>query len=609
MCGFVVAVNCDEDIIDWIQDSLLKLKRRGPDFAGFLKQENVYFGATRLAMVDKQERSNQPLERDGSILVFNGEIYNHAKVRAHLIENQKFLTNCDTEVLACILQDQGIEGLPQLNGMYAFVFFDEKNQKLLIARDRLGKKPLYYWVSQEKNEVFFSSLQTPLSEIAPKSLNNIALVNYLHLGFIVDPITMHQEVKSVKPMEAICLVKLKNELSFIKSKVKEPTYAPNRNLRKIITDCVMSRVHGENSVSFSLSGGLDSTVIAIVLAEQGIDATAFSVRWSDSDKDRYNQDFEIARRTAALLDLKFMPVDALNSKEVPNYLDKYLEIMEEPSSNPTGLSMISLYQEISSSGFRLTLTGDGSDEIFGGYARYKIVAKYQALDDWLKLSNWVKLKRFGLIDKIHRLNSSSWEDWASWHQVFSRKDLARQLKIASSEIDSAFEFFEEEFKGMVDWDEKSALKRMMLLDQKIWLAMESNRRLDRISMFYSVEARSPFQDDQLSALWQNRNKRQVLKRVGKRDLWDAFPELRKLKLPQKKVGFSSPLGHWLRANTDWTIQTIKWLESAGIMKPKVMLANEINADLQNGEYNKLQKLWTLVVLSIWLQRVKFRETM
>jgi asparagine synthase (glutamine-hydrolysing) len=480
-------------------------------------------------------------------------------------------------------------------------------QKLLIARDRLGKKPLYYRVSKQKNAFFFCSLQTPLSELAPNSLNNIALINFLHLGFIVDPMTMYQEVKSVKPMEAITLVKLKNELSYIKSRIKEPTNLPDRNLRSIITDCVMSRVHGENGVSFSLSGGLDSTVIAIVLAEQGVDATAFSVRWPDSDKDRYNQDFEIAKRTAASLNLKFMPVDALNSKEVPNYLDKYLEIMEEPSGNPTGLSMISLYQEISSSGFRLTLTGDGSDEIFGGYSRYEMVAKYQPLADWFKLSNWVKLKRIGLTDKIHRLNSSSWEDWASWHQVFSRKELARELTIASSEIDSAFQVFEEEYREIVNWDEKSALKRMMLLDQKIWLAMESNRRLDRISMFFSVEARSPFQDDQLSTLWRNRNKRQVLKQIGKRDLLDAFPEIRKLKVSEKKVGFSSPLGHWLRADMDWTIQAIKWLESAGIVKPKMMLENEIKADLHSGEYNKLQKLWTLVVLSIWLQKSKPSE--
>lgn len=137
--------------------------------------------------------------------------------------------------------------------------------------------------------------------------------------------------------------------------------------------------------------------------------------------------------------------------------------------------------------------------------------------------------------------------------------------------------------------------------------MESNRRLDRISMFFSVEARSPFQDDQLSTLWRNRNKKQVLKQMGKRDLLDAFPEIHKLQVSEKKVGFSSPLGHWLRANIDWTFQAIKWLESAGIMKPKMMLANEINADLQSGEYKKLQKLWTLVVLSIWLQKSKSSE--
>jgi asparagine synthetase B (glutamine-hydrolysing) len=185
--------------------------------------------------------------------------------------------------------------------------------------------------------------------------------------------------------------------------------------------------------------------------------------------------------------------------------------------------------------------------------------------------------------------------------------LARELTIASSEIDSAFQVFEEEYREIVNWDEKSALKRMMLLDQKIWLAMESNRRLDRISMFFSVEARSPFQDDQLSTLWRNRNKRQVLKQIGKRDLLDAFPEIRKLKVSEKKVGFSSPLGHWLRADMDWTIQAIKWLESAGIVKPKMMLENEIKADLHSGEYNKLQKLWTLVVLSIWLQKSKPSE--
>lgn len=603
MCGIVGATRSQESVDSWVKEALVELRRRGPDSTGIAKSKGVIFGSARLAMVDPQNRSNQPFLRNQSLLVFNGEIYNFQTIKSNLKGRHEFITESDTELLSCVLQEEGIEGLSQLNGMYSFAFYEESSQRFLLARDRLGKKPLYFVVSSDGEALSFCSLQAPLNEIGTAKLNYSAVICYLHLGFVIDPLTMYSQIKSVRPQESLSITRNIKKLSISSKTIRTLRNANKRNLRELVTESVMSRVHGENKVSISLSGGVDSTIIALVLAEQGVDATAFSVRWPDSDKERYNFDSEVARNTANSLGLDFVSVRGPDSREIPEYLQEYLEIMEEPNNNPTGLSMISLFKEIASNGFRLTLTGDGSDEIFAGYDRYKLIDKYRKFVDRIELPRSEETFRPSTIDKFLRMTVRTWSDWASWHQVFSRNELIDELKLEKSNVDEAFELFKQEFRELSTYRESSALKRMMSFDQKIWLSMESNRRLDRVSMFFSVEARSPFQDDSLNAYWHEKSNREISQGISKADLLKAFPEIEKFKLLSKKTGFSSPLGHWLRANATWVTHHVQWLSNNVGIGAGLRSDQTIGSNLHSGDFLKLQKIWTLVVLSIWLQKL------
>lgn len=189
-----------------------------------------------------------------------------------------------------------------------------------------------------------------------------------------------------------------------------------KSLRTQIIEAVEVRLDSPYDSALSLSGGIDSTVIAIAMRELGKTATCFSVKWPNSDKPRYNFDHDRAKLIASKYGHEFVSVSSFEPKRLSEYLDKYLRIMQEPNGNPTGLSMIPLYEAMNSKGFRLALTGDGADEIFGGYARYKKINFLSTL----QLLGTLLPKQIGS-RKIPQ--DKGWPSWAYWHQTFDINDL------------------------------------------------------------------------------------------------------------------------------------------------------------------------------------------
>jgi asparagine synthase (glutamine-hydrolysing) len=206
MCGFLGGKLVGD--IDFIEKNLVFLKRRGPDSQGILKLNNgLMFGATRLAMTDPLPRSNQPMRdsQTGDVLVFNGEIFNYKEIRKDLLDlGINFDTYSDTEVLLKSLSIHGEKIIPFLQGMFAFVFYSAKDNRIIMSRDFLGKKPLYYYLNG--NNILFSSQIKLLRKII--STNNIdydSLSTYLTLGYIVDPSTMYSELKAIQPGEVLII--------------------------------------------------------------------------------------------------------------------------------------------------------------------------------------------------------------------------------------------------------------------------------------------------------------------------------------------------------------------------------------------------------------------
>lgn len=592
MCGMVGEFSVHPDS-QWVTLQLSNHRHRGPDSSkSILVSKNLVMGANRLAMVDRHPRSDQPMQdpTSKSTLTFNGEIYNYKVLRSEL-ENEGviFKTESDTEILLFGLEKYGINFLSKVNGMYAFAFFNADSNKLVLSRDRLGKKPLY--VRRGLKSLRWSSAASALWE-RDLSINDDATQCFLRFGYVIDPITPREGVIAVTPGTAIeiDLDSLSEKVHRVESRLKRKPLS----FRRLLTLAVESRTYPNDEIGISLSGGLDSTLIAIICKELGLNVSSYTARWTDSDKPSYNDDAKRAKLIAKELDIEHNEVEMISVESMPRYLREYVRIMEEPNNNPTGISMLNLYSEMQKDGIRLALTGDGADELFGGYARYEKASHFLKLanfkgDSWINPHN-KKLIRFATRAISAQMNQNNYSFWASWHELFTRKELERLTNKKNFSNDSRF------FSAFSLEEYKSTYRLLQEQDLLIWIGMESNRRLDRISMNFSIEARSPFLDDEMYqyAFAMDTNN----KFIPKVEFFNSeFPELRELSVLAEKKGFISPIGHWLRGNPCFVQdQMEKLIAQFGFNRGFI---EELSLSPAMGDFENIKKLWALLTFSVW----------
>ena len=613
MCGFIGGIG---DIPDsFIYENIFKLERRGPDSHEVTKFPNgLIFGATRLAMTDNHPRSNQPMidEVHENALVFNGEIYNYKILRSMLRKTGViFQTESDTEVLLKLLNAIGEESLPLLEGMFAFAFYDKKLNSIILARDILGKKPLYYSF-QSNRLVFSSSLNLVKKSQTSTQVDPNSVYTYLSLGYVIDPHTIYSKIFAVQPGEVIRInltsLTIEKQFSFFPKAIVNDD---QQDIQSTLDAEILKRVDGHSNFAISLSGGLDSSIIALRSQRLGLQPNTYSMGFQNSDKLRYSEDSIAAKEVARKLGFDFNLVQMPKASFIPEILNKYVNAMEEPLSNPTGLSMMVLYAEISKNGERLVLTGDGSDEIFGGYDRHLKSHKIQFLPQlnnrFLEYLN----SRHDLFPKkvqnflISLSPSESSQFWHYWHSITyetSLKNLCNFKGVTSLESNTY-----NELKKM--FGNKSRVSELVIRDLSIWLSMESNRKLDRISMWNSIEARSPFQAERVIGLGYSKLRRSNYRVLDKKILRDSISDLETLPIVNKKIGFISPLGYWLRSNPDLVFQSMQYLEQNTDFNKNEL--NKIMASFKKNNYQDFKLIWSLIVLANWLiysgDNIKFTD--
>jgi asparagine synthase (glutamine-hydrolysing) len=604
MCGIIGAFG-PAIPLNWPEASLVCISHRGPDSSGLVKLPNsLTMGAVRLAMTDPHPRSNQPMadSDSGDILTFNGEIYNYKELKEELLLlGRAFKTESDTEVLLYWIKQFGSTRISELQGMFAFAYYSAKKKTILFARDSLGKKPLYLTFDfANKNFAWSSSSKTLNNFRAYPEISREALSDYLALGYILDPNSPAADVFAVKPGEVI-EVSLVNLEKVVHPRTPNSKVKRHGSLRDEISDAVLRRIEGHKKIALSLSGGVDSAIVALILAENGIKAKCFSASWEDSDKDRYNVDARQAEVIAQNLGLDFQAIKMISPTELESEIKIFLQAMEEPNNNPTGVSMIRLYKSIAEQGHRLVLTGDGADEVFAGYERHsktRIVPNLFHFESnfitkkVLEDSTRFKSRMATVINT--QIKPESYESWVYWHKLFSESDVRRMVGLDSWSL-------KQEIVGLSEIGlETGAVESLIQRDREIWLPMESNRKLDRVSMFFSIEARSPFQDDKVIALGKEMMNKSSYGSLDKVLLRDQFPELIDLGVRPDKAGFVSPLGHWLRENPELISKSLQCLVRQGILE-----AHERLQWLETpkfGNFKLLKKLWALLILGIWFDQ-------
>jgi asparagine synthase (glutamine-hydrolysing) len=385
MCGIAGIVGAiDPTLNDSIQSMLSAERHRGPDDSGTFVTEGtpgVAFGFRRLAIIDLTRDGHQPMvdHERGNVVVFNGEIYNYLEIRRRLEERgEHFRSQCDTEVLLRAYAHYGPDVLNQLRGMFAFAIYDERRQEVLLARDRLGIKPLYYASIRRPTGpaiVFASELRSLLaSGLIPKRLNPAALRNYLWNGFVVGPQTIVRDISLLPPGTTLKVSVQSGKTTSqrywsLGPRVPRSADAAVEELQSELLEATKQHLVSDVPLGIFLSGGIDSSAVAALAVKSGTrNIKTFHVGFEEAGFD----ESAYARRVAKALGTEHTEYQLTQAKFV-GQLDDALDGLDQPTFDAINTYFVS--RVVREAGFTVALAGTGGDELFGGYESFRALPR------------------------------------------------------------------------------------------------------------------------------------------------------------------------------------------------------------------------------------------
>ena len=622
ICGFLIQHNFDGDRYSVLKSLNHTLVHRGPDSDGYYLNGDTGMGISRLAVIDLASGDQPIFNEDKSIaIVYNGEIYNFRELRVQLERyDHKFTTNSDTEVIIHAYEQWGDECLLKFNGMFAFSLWDNKQKRLLIARDRMGQKPLYWHYSSEG--LLWASEAKALLK-APwlsRKINKLALHHYLTLQYTPDPLTIYDGIYQLPAAHKLVLENgQKPKVSRWWQLAFEPKWQIDDNeaieqARELLKAAVRRRLISEVPLGAFLSGGIDSSIIVALMSE---DSTNPVKTFSIGFEERHYSETEYARQIAQKYgtdhhEFIFRPDDLIK------VINGVICATDEPFADPAALPLYELARQTRKH-VTVALSGDGGDETLAGYRRYaldRILEPYAAFPNWftqkavprgvsfLPEPGWIPEDR-NPITGLKRLGQfSAYSEKASmvrWGSYFNHEEKITLYR------DNWREGLDGEHTD--DWlaiayDDayaESLLDRTLHVDHVTYLSGDLLPKTDRMTMAHSVEARAPF----LDADWVEWTARlpEIYKVRGLQTKWllkKAFVEEIPANIRSRgKQGFSIPVGQWLRDELhDWSQQILmenKFLSE--IVKPKAI--EKIYDEHRTGKVNHGKKLWALLMVALW----------
>lgn len=456
---------------------------RGPDANSVYQKGNIVFGHSRLSILDLDIRSNQPFEyffKDKKIiLVFNGEIYNYLFLKEILLKKgYTFKTTSDTEVICAAYIEWGAKCFNFFEGMWAVALFDEFDQKIVISRDRIGKKPLYYHFND--GYLDFASSMWGVAYLSGKvKISEKALELYFALGFTPDEYSILEGVKKVMPGNVLIFKKNNEKLIFL-----EKNMSKFKNLsqsKTTVKDCVFESVKRrvlstDVPIATLMSGGVDSTIVSSIVKDFKLPSTTFFVDFEDKKLSEFFWADYLSKRNKIVLEKVF-----LTNMDLESSFLNYTEVYEEPFADYSGIPSIAIFKKVAEN-FKVVLTGDGGDELFYGYPHY--LKKFLLLF-LIKINSFIKID-FLFPTFIQRILKGKLENFESNYL----KNHAILTNFASNYINNRF-------KKSID-EGKSFIKGIIKYDREFNNLPEKYLvKIDRASMYSGVEARSPFLDERL----------------------------------------------------------------------------------------------------------------
>lgn len=628
MCGICGIVH--HNPIQDVERSLIEqmnalITHRGPDEDGFFLEGHVGLAMRRLAIIDLAGGQQPIASEDGQVVVvFNGEIYNFASLRQELERlGHRFATNSDTEVIVHAYEAWGDACLLRFSGMFVFALWDRRRQRLLIARDRMGKKPLY-WHHSAHGLVFGSEAKSVLA--APwvdRQLNPLALHHYLTLQYTPDPLTIYQDMQQLPAAHKLVLESGRSprierwwQLEF-EPKLTISEAEAIATARELLADATEQRLVSEVPLGAFLSGGIDSSIIVALMAERAsFPVRTFSIAFDEQGYSEAKYARMVAERYATEHhEFVFRPAD------LTAVIDGVVDACDEPFADPAALPLYELARQTRRH-VTVALGGDGGDETLAGYRRYaldRLISPYAMLphaitqgvvpalagllpdfgqipEDRNPITGLKRLGQFSATTE--RASLVRWGSYFShdeklalytdrWRDVFCKHDTAEWIAAAYDSARAA-----------------NRLDRTLAADHVTYLAGDLLPKTDRMTMAHSVEARSPFLDN----AWVEWTARLPMhyKVRGLQTKWllkAAFVD----KLPpaiaaRGKQGFGVPIGPWLRGELrNWTRERLlsnpqldHWFRPAAV--------RQLLSEHDSGQFNHGKKLWSLLMYAVWLER-------
>jgi asparagine synthase (glutamine-hydrolysing) len=625
MCG-IIAIN-GNNVKEYLSDQLLSsISHRGPDDRGefISKNADVYFGQTRLSIIDLSDAGHQPM-RDGSgryVMSYNGEIYNFQFLKIKLESKYgtiNWKSTSDSEVILEGFAREGYHFLSKLNGIFVISIYDQNEKTIHVVRDPIGIKPLYF--TEQNGAVFFCSELKGLLSIPSlkRTIRKESLSEQLAFMYVPEPFTMFEEFTKVKPgvyysYKEGKLQKSESIYDFLQSKQNDSSELEITNrLYKTLTQSVKRQVIADVPISLFLSGGLDSSSIAHAAVTAGANIkTAYTISFSKEDRkyDSQSPDILYAGKISEILNLELRVI-----KANPNFLHMLPDLipyMEDGISDPAAINTYLIAKAAREDGVKVMLNGQGADEYLCGYRRYRAEYLNEKMPNAIKLV--LALSKYALPSSIpgkfnahiRRLNklvdsfNLANEDRLPGYFMWGTNEQIKNLFLNPPKNDPGA-LLKDFFNNHKQFDSISA---MLMADQKFDLLSLNLSYTDKLGMAVGVEARVPFLDFEMVKLMNAiPNKFKIKGGIEKYILKKAMePYLPHEVIYRQKAGFALPIRSWFRQSSP---MMEKYFNESRIKKQGIFDWNKINEILKLQFENKSDNsylIFSMLCQQIWLEQ-------
>lgn len=608
MCGILGTIN--QKITP---DALESIHHRGPDFQDTYDWKNISFGHTRLSIVDLSEAGNQPMRtiNDDFAIIFNGEIYNHQELRKGL-KIRQFKGYSDTETILYDLQENGIEAVRKFNGIFAFALLDKKQNKLFLVRDPFGVKPLYYYKIDGEIQSFSSEIKPLFALGAKKEFNDDQLPTFLKLRYVPSPNTLFKNVYKVEPGtileidgETGKILKSTSFQNVPKETIKISTEEALDEYDNLLKKAVKRQLMADMPVSLLLSGGVDSALLAKLIKEETGESLKTYTAGYDLADNSINE-LEDAQKTAQWLDLE-NEVVILSEDGFLKSLPQLIDAVEEPLGSGSIYPINFLAKKINEDGYKVTLTGQGVDEPWGGYRRYNTQQTLEGLGKmpipFLKQMG-ATFKNDSIRRGINTLNAKNRAGrFMESYSLFDDQMLQDILNPWFKKDNNTQTLIAEKLKAL-GLEDKTAISAMMNLDARMNLSDDLLLYTDKISMQHSLETRVPFLDLDLMAFAESLPHHLKVGLFKNKWLHKKLAErhLPKEIIYRKKRGFYTPQKLWFKGEIGDKLEdmltTDNQLFSQYFNKEEIKRYFRLH---RTGKVNYEKQLYLLVSLFFWMK--------